>query len=93
MSIPLIINVPEEFAFTMSMNGNPKHPLRGGGRSGRGSKGQSRRAPGGVEDNQHQAMDLRKMTRSINLYHSQDIRQVHIIPSRISRKPSFVLSH
>ena len=45
----------------------------------------------GGED-KHEIMDLRKMTRSINSYHSPDTRGVLIIPSRIRRKPSFVLS-
>ena len=47
----------------------------------------------GVEDNRHDAMDLKRMTRSINLYHSPGTRRVRIIPSRIRRRPSFVLSH
>ena len=46
-SIPLVINVPEEFTITMSTsNGNPKRPWRRGGGGGRGSNSQSRRAPG-----------------------------------------------
>ena len=47
----------------------------------------------GVEDNQLEVVDPRKMTRSTSSYHSQDIRLVCIIPSRIQRKPSYVLSH
>ena len=46
----------------------------------------------GVEDNRHKTMDLKRMTRSINLFHSPDTRRVLIIPSRIPRKPSSVLS-
>ena len=37
----------------------------------------------GVEDNQHKKVDLKRMTRSTNLYHSQDTRRVLIIPSKI----------
>ena len=60
MIIPLIINVPEEFAITMSTsNGNLKRPLGSGGVNGRGSNSQSRRAPGRGEDNQHKTMDLK----------------------------------
>ena len=46
MSIPLVINVPEESILTMSVNGNPKRPWRRGGGGGRGGISQSRRAPG-----------------------------------------------
>ena len=45
----------------------------------------------GGED-QHEAMDLKRMTRSISSYHSLDTLQVLIIPSRIRRKPLFVPS-
>ena len=47
----------------------------------------------GVEDNQHETMDLKRMTRFINLYHLQDTEPVLIIPSRIRRRPTFLLSH
>ena len=47
----------------------------------------------GGEDQPHEAMDLKRMTRPINLYHLQDTRQVLIIPSRIRRKLSSELYH
>ena len=40
----------------------------------------------GVEDNQHETMDLRDMTRSISVYHLQDKWHLLIMHSRITRK-------
>ena len=44
------------------------------------------------EEDLHETVDLKRMTRSTSSYHSPDTLQVPIIPSRIRRKPSFVLS-
>ena len=46
----------------------------------------------GGEDQQRETMDLKRMTRSINLYHSPGTRRVLIIPSKIRRKLSYVLA-